>query len=468
MLPSGTAGCSQGVEIMLDRFQTIGCQRTLGRVTPRTHSLCLVLVVLCLVLSPGGLSADTDRAYSRGKKAAGEEQWRLAAQLMVQAIDADPVETKRPLLGPYIPHYFLGLSLYELGDCEVAMQHLQMSRRYRVVRDIKQLRKLDEIENSCESRSEMLQQVRREIESAHQLAARLETSTVDPLLTEFWTRGLPPPIVQFREARLSLGRAEQLLETETDLEISAFRALQLRISREEQISNSSLMTAQVVDLLQHLEKAAEQDAEESGSARQTLLDEVLELRLQVVRAWSSASIPVSGSFGERDLKARYDRVARLYLGDGGVTVDELRDAKVQLSDFLDDLEDLPPRRQQRHRTPTPLHQAAEAYFAGRYDQVLALLENVTLAGRQAQAHLYLFRAAALYSLYLIGDQPDPDLLSAAQANVESCLQSDASLEPLEEAFSPRFVQFFRERSFLQETTAMVARVPGGTRGPGSK
>ena len=453
---------------MLDAFQTIGCKQTPSRVTLRIRSLSPVLVILCLALSPGGLSADTDRAYSRGRKAAGEEQWLLAAQLMVQAIDADSEETKRPLLGPYIPHFYLGLSLYELGDCELAMQHLQISRRYRVVRETKQLRKLYEIEKSCESRSEMLRQVRREIESAHQLADRVETSTVDPLLTRFWNRGLPPPIVQFREATLSLERAEQLLETGTNLEISENRTLQLRPLQEEQISNSSLMTAQVMELLQHLEKAAEQDAEESISARQTLLDEVLELRLQVLRAWNSASVPGSGSFGERGLRARYDRVAKLYLGDGGVTVDELRDAKVQLSDLLDDLEDLPPRRQQRHRTPTPLHRAAEAYFAGQYDQVLALLENVTLTGRRAQAQLYLFRAAALYSLYLIGDQPDPDLLSAAQANVESCLQADASLEPLEEAFSPRFVQFFRERSFHQETIAMVAREPGGTRGPGSK
>ena len=431
---------------MLDHCENIGGRRTADRVRHRVHSIPILLAILHVALPRVGLSADTDGAYSQGKKAAVENQWVLAARLMVQAIDVNPDEMKRSLYGPYIPNFFLGLSLYELGDCDLALQHLKRSRQFRVVLETKHLPKLEEMEKSCSARSRMLRRVRREIKSGFQLAERVETWTVDPLLTSFWSQGLPPPIVQLREAKLSLEQAEQLLETGTGLQVSKDRILQIRPLADDQISHSSQMALQVKDLLQHLDRTAQQHAKKAATVRLALLDDVLKLRLQVVRAWNSTSSRVRDS-SESDLPSEFQRVTKLHLGEREVTLDELQAVKAQLANFLEDLGELAQRRPRR--APQWLHQAAEAYFAGQYDQVLTMLEDDTFSERQELAHFHLFRAAALYALYLIGDQPDPNLLSGAQWNVKSCLDANASLEPLAEAFSPRFVQFFREQSSLE-------------------
>lgn len=447
---------------MLDSFRNRSRRRTALGLVPGVQTVLVLLAIAQLTAPRAGVCTDQNRAYSRGKWAVDEEQWGQVVRLMTQAIDEDSTERKRPLQGPYIPHFFLGLGLYELGDCGQAMQHLKKSRRYMVVQETPEGRQLDEIERACNAKSEMVRKAQQDIEKGHQLIEWVENRTADPLLASFWNSGLPPPIVQFREAERSLVRAEELLEADSSIiRVSQDRVVDIRATSDERISNSRKMTAQVIELLKDLNRSALQDAERIGPERQALLDEVLALRLQVVRAWNAAWIPAGGTATKQDLTSEYDRVSKLYLGDSGVTVDELRDAKSQLAGFLDDLDKLPPRPQRRSPAPTELQLAAKAYFAGRYDQVLTLLEDASFSGRQARAHLFLFRAAAFYSLYLIGDPPDPDLLSAAAVNVQSCLEASSGFEPLAEAFSPRFIEFFAEQSAMKERTTMVASVPGG-------
>ena len=237
---------------MLDSFRNSSRTRTARGLVPAVRTVLVLLAIAQLTGPRTGVCADQNRAYSRGKWAVEAGQWGQVVRLMTQAIDEDSNERKRPLQGPYIPHFFLGLGLYESGDCDQAMQHLEKSRRYLVVQETPEGRQLDQIERACDARSEMIRKAQQDIEKGHQLVERVDNKIADPLLDSFWNSGLPPPIVQFREAERSLGRAEELLEAELSIvRVSQDRVVNIRAASDERISNSRKMTSQVIDLLKH-------------------------------------------------------------------------------------------------------------------------------------------------------------------------------------------------------------------------
>jgi hypothetical protein len=93
--------------------------------------------------------------------------------------------------------------------------------------------------------------------------------------------------------------------------------------------------------------------------------------------------------------------------------------------------------------PPELVRAAEAYFAGRYDEAVSLLDRITgLSGRPA-AHAHLLRAAARFALFRIGGERDAQLRQRALQDVSSCRGADPALVPDPEAFPPSFAELFR-------------------------
>ena len=421
--------------------------------------LVSVLLVLSIVTVPGAVLGDElDRVYSQGKRAFERQRWTESAQLMARAIEDEPNAKPGTLLGsPYIPHFYLGSSLFELGSCDAAMTHLERSLNQGAVLKTKQAPRLDEMMGTCAARERQLDLARQEVVAAHRLAERLEALTLDPALGDYWNQGFPPPLVQFREAKLVLDRAEGLLAGGPPREIPGNPTLQVRPLTDVEISNARQITAQVETLLESLDDATVGQVENAEPSRQALLDEVLKLRMQAVWAWGSTSRWAKATHQGRDLESRFDRVTRLHLGDSQATASQLREVRLQLTEFLAAVSTLPAPRPRR--APTLLRQAADAYFSGRYEEALALLENVTFESRQAQAQQLLFRAAAFYSLYLIAMPPDPDLLRLAAESVDRCLDVDASLEPMAEAFSPRFIRFFNEQASADGEESLVARVP---------
>lgn len=107
---------------------------------------------------------------------------------------------------------------------------------------------------------------------------------------------------------------------------------------------------------------------------------------------------------------------------------------------------LPPPTLARPGPPPPeLVRAAEAYFGGRYDEAVSLLDRLTgLSGRPA-AQVHLFRAAARFALYRIGGERDAVLRQRALQDVASCRGADPGLVPDPEAFPPPFAELFGGR-----------------------
>jgi hypothetical protein len=443
--------------LKLKESQKIGSKRRSPSGSRRFCGVIAPLVVLALVAPGSGYAVNPNGAYALGRKAVDRGEWVDAARLLSRALEVDPVETKDTLLsGAYLPDYYLGLSLYELGDCALAMQHLERSRRRGAVLETRQASTLARMMTACDARERLLAQARQEVAAGQLWVDRLEARALDPGASSYWNQGLPPPRLQLREAAGALDRAVALLEGRPGPQIGEDADSQVRILTEDRIADAQQIASQVTTLLKELNEDAEGLAVDSTVDRRALMDEVLELRMKAVWAWGATSPRAKGTRPGRDLADRYPIVTRLHLGDSEVTVSELREVKFQLSSFIEDLGDLPSPRP--YRAPAQLREAVEAYFAGQYDTVLALLEDVTFSDRRAQAHQYLFRAAALYSLYAIGEQPDPDLLRAAQSNVRSCLDVNANFQPLAEAFSPKFIEFFLEQRAADPAAAQVTRV----------
>lgn len=101
-----------------------------------------------------------------------------------------------------------------------------------------------------------------------------------------------------------------------------------------------------------------------------------------------------------------------------------------------------PAPQRDRAPPAPLIAAADAFFAGDYEKTITLTTQATLAQPRARAHALLLRAAARYALYLLDGERQAELVEAATEDVRACRLADATVEPAERYFSPRFRQFF--------------------------
>ncbi len=95
-----------------------------------------------------------------------------------------------------------------------------------------------------------------------------------------------------------------------------------------------------------------------------------------------------------------------------------------------------------------LAQAAGHFFAGEYQQALSVLDPADGLAPDVplQLHVHLFRAAALYALYVRSRETDQSLRTQALAAVEQCKRIDSKFQPDPRAFSPRFINFFHSES----------------------
>ena len=87
----------------------IGLSSLMGR------SLVGLLLAL-LALPTTGLGAGAVPGYAAGREAVANRQWDAAVRYLTQAAEVEPQEKGSRLTGLYLPHYYLGISLFELGD----------------------------------------------------------------------------------------------------------------------------------------------------------------------------------------------------------------------------------------------------------------------------------------------------------------------------------------------------------------
>jgi hypothetical protein len=69
---------------------------------------------------------------------------------------------------------------------------------------------------------------------------------------------------------------------------------------------------------------------------------------------------------------------------------------------------------------------------------------VTFPETREQAAAYLIRGAARHALFRLGGQTEDSLLEVSRADLRQCQLLDPDTRPTEKAFSPAFLEFFRQ------------------------
>ena len=91
-----------------------------------------------------------------------------------------------------------------------------------------------------------------------------------------------------------------------------------------------------------------------------------------------------------------------------------------------------------------LEDGARQFFAGEYQQALATLDSNALTDAPLQLHVHLFRAAALYHLFVRSGEKDQALRTRARAEIDACKKLNSQFTPDSRAFAPRFLAFYQD------------------------
>jgi hypothetical protein len=90
-----------------------------------------------------------------------------------------------------------------------------------------------------------------------------------------------------------------------------------------------------------------------------------------------------------------------------------------------------------------LEEGARLYLTGEYQQALSALDPTALIDAPLQLHVHLFRAAALYHLFVRSGEKDDASRTQALAEIDACRRLAPGFQPDPQAFGPRFIAFFQ-------------------------
>ena len=410
-----------------------------------------VLTAVALLSAPAPVSADFRDNYRQGVKAAEAGNWKMVRSQMTTAVKEQPNASlrlpKRLYFRRYIPHYYLGRAHFELGDCASALAAWKISEEQGIVQNFPEHAELAGFQATCRERTAVLvgkvsqaEGVLRRAEEAADLLADLPT----PEMSSFWDEG--PDSLALRAAQ-----AQELLD----------EARQAFADRGEPADPAALETVEDLarearESFESVEKAARLQLQEAVAERDYLAESLEPLRRRAQRALAGVAFlkPYPSGLAESVSRLEALLAASEDLGPA-TTAADLELLQSRLNETL--------RRvgRQAQAPPKALMTAAEAFFSGRYEDVLAELEDVELSSREAKAHGHLFLAAARFALYVRAGERNPALLAAAREDVLASRAVNGGRPPEPSAFSPRFIEFFLAQEGGGESEEAVAGEPSG-------
>jgi tetratricopeptide (TPR) repeat protein len=360
-------------------------------------------VVVLVLLASAPAWADYKDSFRKGMEALDRGRWADVARYMQEAIADNPKEGERlKLYGlrfeVYLPHFYLGAAQLNLGNCAVAVKEFETSRSQGAIRNHSRYPELLDGLKSCEGQGQ-----------AAKATTPPPTAPTAPPTTVKTPSGPDPA---------ALAQAAQSAETALSQADGSARAVAA-------LSGDALLAP--VWTREPALGRAESEAKESLAAARA--------KLEAGRRGSDL-----GLMGE----------AREQAGRARDKLDAVRQAAERRRESLR-AEQVstratptpPPVAPGERKTPEDLLAGAQAYFDGRYQDSVRLLERVTGGKGRAAAQAWLLRAAARFALFKRGGEKDADLRRLAAEDVVECRRADPSLSPDAAAFSPPFVEFFR-------------------------
>ncbi|GJM10011.1 MAG: hypothetical protein DHS20C11_22870 [Lysobacteraceae bacterium] len=371
--------------------------------------------------------ADFKSDYSEGLKAlrAGDPESALGS--LRSAIEENPnAATRIRLYGMrfdrYLPHYFLGVAHFALGDCRQALDAWDEASQQGIIQGQSEYQDLKRDQKHCS------------VASFKQLegAARRQLSN----LREAFEK-----LQQIAPAQVS-GIQNSLERLGTELQ----RAIEHQTV--EGMSNwqtkARALSSTIADLHAVASDQLEQERIKRNRARADLLRTIAVAR-QRLREGDEFSDPVEQalkaslaglvSSAERlDSSAPSARITALH-----TDIDRMQRQLIVRRQSLE----IERRRSQAIPTtrppPTWLLTMAEQYLSGDYEGVLRLDAPIADAEPGAQTHGHLFRASALFNLSTLSGEKNSALLEQAKAELQQLQQIDPEFQPDLSVFPPDLI-----------------------------
>jgi tetratricopeptide (TPR) repeat protein len=354
-------------------------------------------IVLFVLLAAAQAGADYKDSYRKGIEALDRKRWDDVARYMREAIGENPTEGERiKLYGlrfeTYLPHFYLGAAYLNLGNCEAATKSFETSRSQGAIRNHPKWPELLDGLKSCEGS-----------------APSPKASSPAPTAAPPTPRPGPDPAQVAQAVQAAEGAVASAEESGRAVaQLSADPRLSPLWSREADLGRT------------------ETDGRETLAAARAKLD----------TGRRTSDLALLADAREQATRAR-ERLERVR------SAAEKKRESPQPAPTVAPPFATPKPAASEGVTPADLMAGAQAYFAGRYDDAVRLLEPALGLKGRAGVQARLLRAAGRYALFRAGGEKDAVLRRQAADDVAASKQADPSLVPDSAAFSPQFLDFFR-------------------------
>jgi hypothetical protein len=423
-----------------------------------------LLVVVAGVGIALSASADYKRDYGSGVQDYNKGDYADAIESLQKAIDEESKAQEQVRIygmryEPYLPYFYLGNAKFKNGDCAGALAAWKESMAQGIIQKQDQFSELQANMAQCESMKVDVSRIAKSAEDAIggledniNLFAKLES---EKLLSSEWSSRWQPQLAKARDTAQSLKARLKTAVDNTDE--AAIKAIQseaqgaasaladtqgLAVARIDSIRQSQAADAkkQLSDARQSLVQAISAgkslDFKQGSEQMASLQEQMTTLLSQGASAVENASTSASAY---RELAQNINNVSRRY-----ALAEQDWQNQQRLAQAAAENEAAARAAAARRIPPAKLKQVAEAYFAGNYQSAVELSNPDALEEDRAKIQALLFRAAANYKLYILSGEKNVQARQRSEDDIRSIKRLNKNFTPYIAAFSPKFLELFRQ------------------------
>jgi len=379
----------------------------------RSRATAALLLATVSAFFPLKSEAGSEDSFRRGFQSLDRKRYNEAAGHMRDAIrersaeGGEPVRISGSFLSPYLPHYYLGVALFRIGDCTGAVKEWRESERQGVIAGTSEAGTLNSLKGQC--LGPLVEKARKAAEEELENAFRLDRSLRE--------------VMAGPEGREPVGGNSAFVHRVQIAEKTLAKASAKLAEGKEAEDPDSLSAARDLALL-------------SAQQLRSLNEEATSL-VAAARSKPQPQQPPAQIAAESPAPrpARTEPAAPAPAAVPSRTLPPLAQPSPA-----------PAPGKPAEAAPPPelakLRAAAGAFFSGDYQATLLALRHRSFADGRIAEQAALFSAAAQMSIYWLGGGRDAALLTQAQEEIHRCKRLNRFLRPPRTAFSPRFITFF--------------------------
>jgi len=432
--------------------------------TTRTNIRIQLLALVAGLFVALGAHADYKRDYGSGVQDYNKGDYADAIESLQKAIDEESkAQEKVRIYGmryePYLPYFYLGQAKFKSGDCAGALAAFKESIAQGVIKQQEQFSELQASMAQCESMKVDVSRIAKAAEDAIGnlednigLFAKLES---DKSLSSEWSSRWQPQLDKARSTAQSLKTRLRAAVDATDE--AAIKAIQ----SEAQGAASALADAQglAVARIDSIKQSQAADAKKQLSDARRALEQALtagksiefkqgseqmaSLQQQMTALLSQGDNAVGNSAttasNYRELAQNINNLSRRY-----ALAEQDWQTQQRLAQAAAENEAAAKAAAARRIPPAKLKQVADAYFAGNYQSAVELANPDALEEDRAKIQALLFRAASYYKLYVLSGEKNIQARQRSEDDIRTIKRLNKDFSPYIAAFSPKFLELFRQ------------------------